>query len=263
MKTRRSFRQFALSLVALLGAAGAAAAPVTVTGGFTSFSTSAGFGMGAATLNGAPLCPTAGCSTSLGPVSETFATPLSSVVFEVIGTPSNEVRFTPAGPVEVSGTGPSHVFLLGTLLFTNGLGSALDASFGFTLTTHSPAAALDNQTVSDTLRMTVTTNDFAVGTPAQNADFVWFMSDITSPLGSLRAFELQDSPTGTNTATAKVFGYIDSLHLSGFADATGGFIDPGIDLQPTAAVPEPETYALMLAGLGLLGLARARRSVRP
>lgn len=32
------------------------------------------------------------------------------------------------------------------------------------------------------------------------------------------------------------------------------------DLAPTAVIPEPETYAMMLAGLGLLGFTAARRS---
>lgn len=39
----------------------------------------------------------------------------------------------------------------------------------------------------------------------------------------------------------------------------GGFISGFV---PTAPVPEPETYALMLAGLGLIGLAARRRAQR-
>jgi len=42
-----------------------------------------------------------------------------------------------------------------------------------------------------------------------------------------------------------------SVHLSGVDGAT----------NVTAAVPEPETYAMLLAGLGLLGgMARRRKS---
>jgi len=58
--------------------------------------------------------------------------------------------------------------------------------------------------------------------------------------------------------TARVYGYIASLHLGALAEPSGGgFIDPGIDVLPT--VPEPETYALMVAGLALLTAGRARR----
>jgi hypothetical protein len=45
--------------------------------------------------------------------------------------------------------------------------------------------------------------------------------------------------------------------LDGFGDNAAGFA-PAIDSTPTA-VPEPETYALFLSGLGLLGAYQWRR----
>ncbi len=50
-------------------------------------------------------------------------------------------------------------------------------------------------------------------------------------------------------------------HWMGVIDATGGFaaaFAPGLDGAPPP-IPEPETYALMLAGLGLLGFIGKRR----
>jgi hypothetical protein len=48
-----------------------------------------------------------------------------------------------------------------------------------------------------------------------------------------------------------------------YEDAFGNFtlpsIDPNMSIQGVSPVPEPETYALMLAGLGLLGLGARRR----
>jgi hypothetical protein len=54
--------------------------------------------------------------------------------------------------------------------------------------------------------------------------------------------------------------YTTEIRFSG-----SGSLEAGIDnfrlssLQPTAPVPEPETYAMMLAGLGLLGVMARRR----
>lgn len=56
--------------------------------------------------------------------------------------------------------------------------------------------------------------------------------------------------------------------VAGFSDASDAFLaytKAGIDGAGSviyAAVPEPEQYALLLAGLGLIGLAANRRSLR-
>ncbi len=46
----------------------------------------------------------------------------------------------------------------------------------------------------------------------------------------------------------------------GTSDSLGGSLD-NVRLTATSPVPEPETYAMMLAGLGLLGFAARRKKV--
>jgi hypothetical protein len=70
------------------------------------------------------------------------------------------------------------------------------------------------------------------------------------------------SPAG-NPDDKGFLGFIsDGPTITGFRwDTTsGGVLNTGIDnLRTAAPVPEPETYAMLLAGLGLLGFATRRR----
>lgn len=54
-------------------------------------------------------------------------------------------------------------------------------------------------------------------------------------------------------------GLLTSVVLTSIQPAAGGFLWPTADNVILAAVPEPETYALMLAGLGLVGFMARRR----
>lgn len=59
----------------------------------------------------------------------------------------------------------------------------------------------------------------------------------------------------TGVKTSRLYGYNGSLTSDNSFDQTGA-LRTGFNVS---AVPEPETYAMMLAGLGLLGFAARRR----
>ena len=238
------------------------ASSVTVTGGFTSFSgvvggTNDGI---TSTLNGAPLCADSGCEFT-AMANKTFS-PQSSLLFQNFSpsaNPANLVQFVPAAPQNVLGTGQNNPFLLGQLTFTNGIWTGSATNFGFTLTTHSPDMLFNSKQITDTLVMQVTPNTFGFGanTPDQNADFVYFSGNPI--LGSVRAYELTDSPNGSNTVTVDLIGYINSLHLLEFANAQGGgFINSSVDIAPVVT-PLPAALPLFASGLGALGLLARRR----
>ncbi len=54
----------------------------------------------------------------------------------------------------------------------------------------------------------------------------------------------------------------DALRFSAVA-GDGGYAVSEIEVQGVAAVPEPETYAMLLAGLGLIGFTVTRRKLAP
>jgi hypothetical protein len=223
------------------------ATPVTVTGGFTSFSGAVGAGGQFETLiNGAVVCPNAGCQEIIGDLSLAFGSPVASVDFRNSTSGSanepNLVMFTPAAPQDVI---LGQEFLLGTFTYRNGIWFT-DPTFGFTLTTSSSDTSLDGQVFSDSLHLTITGNA-ASNTPEQNADFLSFV--VRSDLGSVRGYELSDSPNGSNIVTADFYGRIGSLIPTRFANAQGGgFLDPSVGVLPAA---EPGTLALLGIGIGI------------
>ncbi len=124
---------------------------------------------------------------------------------------------------------------------------------------------------TNTAADTVSFYNFTGGVAALGGNF--FGSDISGGFAAgsvtLTATDADGTVTETiNGATVSSFlgfvsstGTLDSATLAS-VEPESGFLWPTVDnLTLAAAVPEPETYALMLAGMGLVGwMARRRRS---
>lgn len=80
-------------------------------------------------------------------------------------------------------------------------------------------------------------------------------------------YEIQFAPGTFNAAawinplTALSLITLGTPHVSPSKDTFGGYEDPEC-IQGCAPIPEPETYAMLLAGLGLLAWARRRRKIQ-
>jgi hypothetical protein len=261
-----AFGTIALSLLAMTGRA--SASPITVVGGFTSFTgVTSGTGPGcdpilqasiAGAIVNAPVCTEP--HGLWGPSSVTFSAPLQTVeFFEIVaGTVANPnaLSFVPATGQTVANTGDE--FLLGSFSYTNGtwFGLGTESSFHFQLTTVSDNPAFNGHVLSDDVVLNITPTA-AGNTPDQNADFV-YLSAFTS-LGSIRAYESFDSPSGSNVVTVDLYGKIGSLIPTEYLNVRGGgFVDPSVTADPSpTAVPEPTSIVLVLSGLA--GAIRRRR----
>lgn len=261
---------FAITLATLsaLGAGGAQAAPVSINMEFNSFSGRVGSNYQFTTFfdqgNGPEVvCPTAGCDMGVGQLD----TPLLGTHsfefwqhdrgFEPVPLPPelaerthNLIRFDSSGPQDVVALGQS--FLWGSLTFSNGIWFS-GPTMTVTFRSSSIDPFFDGVTWDDTWLFTITSNLPAISpSPEARADYIHFAN--RPDLGSIRAYELNDSPTAGNTVTVDVYGEFNSLDLLRFANARGaGFIDPSIDLEPTPKpVPEPDAWALLIVGMAFV-----------
>lgn len=112
-----------------------------------------------------------------------------------------------------------------------------------------------SHTFAGTLRLNVTGPVWASPTPAEDADYFYFAE--RPDLGYVGVYESYNLPPGGDSfGSIELYGRIGSLIPTRFDSASGVLLASEI---PTAPVPEPENYAMMLAGLGLLGWVGRRR----
>jgi len=208
------------------------------------------------------------------------ATSASQAVVTVFTSPTDF-----AAAVLISGTDAftgfsSTSITQGPLLRTAG-------SFGYTATAFDPGTATFSNaffgvtptTPTNAALSTVSSFDiidlrgFTGGVGALGGNF--FGTDFNGMFSSASIFVTATDADGTVTrtidnATAASFlgfvssrGMLISTTVEAFQNGTGvGFLWPTVDnLMLASAVPEPESYALLLAGLGLVGaMARRRRA---
>ena len=197
------------------------------------------------------------------------------------GSPSeNLLSFAPA---PFSGVAVGERFLLGTLTYQNGawFGSGdtpeqnIPSVFQFEIITRSNDGSRFNQFTSGTITNVVNTlfDESLHSTPeGQLAEADWIYVSQTDgnggfnlPLGSLRVYDDCCKPSGfSNVGTIDLYGSFGSLHLDELSNPQGGvFTTSVLPLDPASppvlAVPEPSTWAMLIAGFGLIGAATRRR----
>ena len=89
---------------------------------------------------------------------------------------------------------------------------------------------------------------------ATEAGTVTSLSEVVS---GLTAGQYKLTVSGTATGTSVLFDGADYWP----ATANGGAYSVALNTPPLSPVPEPESYALMLAGLGLVGFAARRNNL--
>lgn len=269
------------------------AAPVTLVGGFMSYSgpawthtytepvptqISTSFSQNGGptivltpsqSLPGDPDGSFANAGIGLGTIDFTnggLAPPASQIDFWVDygGYPDtyNRVAFTPAASQAVQS---GEEFRIGTFTFANGgwfgvlpysggIYSYPESEFHFTVTTSSADATLNGHTFEGTVRLYISGHT-VTATPADDADYFYFLE--RPDLGYVGAYETYNLPLGgSNVGSIDLYGKIGSLVPTRFANAQGVVLGEQL---PGNSVPEPQTWALLMAGLGIVGAMRKRR----
>ena len=133
--------------------------------------------------------------------------------------------------------------------------------------------------VMDTFNFTIANGDWVtvdfqgmpqLGEGYSSIEFILRDTDTFANLGMWAGFQTPGwdiSFFSTHTVTGLVAGRDYHVVVYGWGDpmdaATGSYELTLTAQGNLAPVPEPETYAMMLAGLGLVGLAARRRKSRP
>lgn len=174
-------------------------------------------------------------------------------------------RASAATIVEVTGGTDTSTFYPGQSVTTPGSGPYDNLTFNWFNSLNAPAAYGTLFLLSQTY----------TGTPAALNTFTpGYMAQATAA-GNLYTFAsgvtLQSSTQYFFFANGQgdISGYSTNVYSGGnmsFGDNTGFYPDVGSDanfrLSGVAAIPEPEAYAMMLAGLGLMGFVARRRKHR-
>lgn len=252
---------------------------VTISGQLTTFqsalSTAAFFPDGNGTLNGTPLVIDPGKPPVTYPGSPTLYTQSHAVVLSQNTTRvqfeyTNEVGNNHENVIEFQAAAATTIdvgdrFKVGTVTYTNGFWYPF-ARIGLELSVRSPDPALDGHSFVGSIVVAVSSPEPFVPDPISNADY-FYLESPNGPLhglGSVRVYEAHVQPAGNpgNTGTVDLYAVIGSLIPVGFeSPSPAAFLSPSLD--PLPAVPEPSTYATLLTGLALLGLARGLKRRSP
>lgn len=206
-------------------------------------------------------------------------------IFSPSSSSYNRIGFSSTG---FSNVAPGQDFTLGTIDFRNGgwFGGGDSAAFNkptvilFRISTISDSGAQFNQQQVGAIVHTVNVIPASADAnlPAnQNAEADWITvymgnSLLGDGIGSFRVYDEFAAPSGfSNSGTVDLIGRFGSLNLVGLANPVGGFITAGAAPLPFVpgddgggpAVPEPASWAMLIAGFGLVGAMQRRRQAQP